>query len=221
MRESHALTVLQRPDAAHQVRPLQLVRGRVSAAQARLSRRIGVGLVSAELRNGMHMTLQALFGSSDVLATARGDLAARNSVRLSVPAGDIELAEGARVLRVMTGIDSSNFSQMPAEQSAWLQGALFGRLGNTPFAGAWAMQPGGEVPADEVWLYLSLRDAAHSLTVLARASASVWLEWLGAQEWSRVQHPVELLDTLSVTGTVCVARHRLPAPVARDCAWAT
>lgn len=188
--------------------PAALVqRASISAAQAALAARIGQGC----------STRLAALPDNAQFCLAMGDDEApdwKKSVLVSGPFGVLEIAEGARLLLGLCGVDIDAGSGPVA--TPWLQAAALGRLKGTPLATAEQISRGNlPDPAGAIVLRLILRTDGHVVTTHARGAASVWLDLLARATWQQVCAPSAALDNTRLQFPVLVARHALPAAQCR------
>ena len=101
------------------------------------------------------------------------------SLFLSPAQGEpIEVADGARLLQGLTGIDPSLLQPPGAARQHWYAAALAGRLAGTPFAGYAVATPGApDIDDEQCCLRLTLRSSRHQITSLARASVPAWIDF--------------------------------------------
>lgn len=190
----------------------------MTAARAALQARLGAGCMLAlwperapDAR--MRMSLYADDDSLPPMADWRGAL------QLHGPCGAIELADGARWLRALTGIDLGDEAGLRDDATHgpddWLCGAVLGGLDATPLAGcAQLRRSGGRAPEDAVVLRWVLHSGRHSVACHARASAATWCALLARADWrtqaaSRHQFPL-----LPISSAIVLARHALPHALA-------
>jgi type III secretion protein Q len=192
-------------------RALDLVGASLTIEQMRLSRRIGSGCQTAlaGLGDDAALALQ-LVPQGQALASDWSD-----PVRMTGAFGSLEFAQGARLLRGITGVDIGAERGTGAERWTWLQAALIGRLGGTPLAGVEQLAFGGLHDAGALTvLRVTLQTGQHAFSTTARGSASAWLGFLSGAQWVRKRRSVaEFADLLSQI-TVRIARHTMPAKVA-------
>lgn len=188
---------------------IRLAAATLTADQAALSRRIGRGCA----------TLVTAAGADAVLALdmASGAPAVwRDPVVFSGPFGDVEVEDGARLIRGLCGIDLSKEQLVPGDDTGWLHAAILGRLHGTPFGSAERLSGTGDIPADAVTLRIVLRADHHAFSVHARAGASAWLDLLSRAAWVREKWRHPALPSLPLALPVPLARHTLPAAELRD-----
>ncbi|NRR30411.1 FliM/FliN family flagellar motor switch protein [Oxalobacteraceae bacterium] len=178
-----------------------LARASITPADAALARLVG---------RGCQVGLEALDATLE-LQLADGIVADWSQALLMTGSfGVIELAQGARFLRALTGIDAGE-GAVPGEYGHWLQAALLGRLAGTPFAAAERLLAAcPQQASDGRVLRLSLNTGAHALVVYARAGAASWLALLGDTVWQAQRLPLAAFCALPLALTLPVARHSLP-----------
>jgi type III secretion protein Q len=135
------------------------------------------------------------------------------------PFGAIELAQGARLLRGLSAVDLTNELAAADERWEWLQAAVIGRLGGTPFESADRLvrTPLADIP-DPCVLQVVLRTASHAISTHARASAAVWIDLLARGNWTPQRTSFAGWAAQPYEIVVRIARHTLPAAVARSLA---
>jgi type III secretion protein Q len=183
----------------------------VTPDQARLSRLLCRGVQTGldAAGPGTRIELQI----ADVAALAWAD-----SLTLSGPFGAIECADGARLLRALTGIDPGQASD-DEPHGAWLGAAIIGRLAGTPFARVTRLTRGMPAPIpDAATLRLTVRSSTHALMVHARASAQTWFAFMQGYPWTPVRAPAEEFFNLPTKATIRIARHTLPSHLLRTLA---
>lgn len=181
---------------------LDLAAASVTAAQTSLSRMIGRGrsiaLPGQDAELSLHVVQDEGLVRSDALV-------------LHGAFGAIEVAQGVRFVRALTGIDIS--AELAAEEARWewLQAALVARLDGTPFSGTERVARDAlpEDP-DTFMLRLTLRTAGHAVAILARADAASWTGLLQRGRWQRERLPFSEFADMPYETTIRVARHTLP-----------
>lgn len=139
-----------------------------------------------------------------------------SSLFLETEGGLIEMADGARLIQGLSGIDPSLLQSLSAERRQWLAAALAGRLAETPLAGVRIAASAAHVNMkDSCCLRLTLRSRNHMLSTLARAPASAWLDFLPRSDWSFERSPVPGFLAAESQETVRIAQHTLPAGALR------
>jgi type III secretion protein Q len=194
--------------AARRADLASLARESVSAGQARLSR---------FMRHGA----EAAFGDDAFLELQFAPDAApqwKDAVVLAGPFGEIECEDGSRLLRALTGIEPAAAGG-PEAQAAWLNAAIVGRLGATPFNRTDRLLRKTFAPAaDTVVVRLVLRSAQHTITTLARATAAAWLSFLQDTAWTPLRAEQILFADVPFNAQVRIARHTLPVHAMRQLA---
>lgn len=193
--------------SARRIRPLALAGERVGRDAATLMRLVPrsryVDLPEPGAVLGLHPARQ-------------WDVEWSNSVTLAGPAGPIEIADGVRLLRALTGIDLGAMPHASAEQKAWFHAAFLGRLGVTPFAGTTRLaHPAPAGASTALPLEITLQTGRHLLTTQARADVATWSEFLSRTEWSRGVLSESAFIDLATDSVVRVARHTLPVSALR------
>ncbi|HYD63138.1 MAG TPA: FliM/FliN family flagellar motor switch protein [Noviherbaspirillum sp.] len=191
------------------VLPAVLARKSVSPSYAELSRMIGRGRHLALSLAGDRVTL-ALHLEEDAQEDWFG------AMMLSGPAGTLALAQGARMLRALTGIDPGDDMSANDERWAWMQAALVGRLAGTPFGFADRIQrlPGKDADSD-CTLRLTLKTPHHAITTHARACIALWRHVLASAAWEKDLLPVHTCLDMSYASDIRIAQHELPASALR------
>lgn len=205
-----APSVPVQPSACVTPRVLNLTRASLSVEQMRLSRRIGAGCQStlAALGDDAALTLQ-------LVAPGQAACDWSDPVRISGAFGALEFAQGARLLRGLTGMDSGAERGADPARWSWMQAALIGRLGGTPLACAEQLAFAGVPDSGALTvLRVTLKTGQHAFSTSARGTAAAWLGFLSGGEWPRRRRPAAQFASLRSELTVRVARHAMPAPVA-------
>lgn len=175
---------------------------KMSTLHAALTRVVGVGLAApmadddaqAQLRINLSRPVSPAWTAADPIVLAGAF-------------GEIEFAEGTRFFRAISGIDLGMGGE---EQRQWLEAAILGRLGGTPFAQADRLGAGmAEVGDDSVTLRVALRTPFHVIAVDARADAGTWLNFLRSAEWLQEQAPEDRYAELPVALPVKIASHSM------------
>lgn len=192
--------------SASKAKPWQL--RRIDADHAALSRVV---------RCGVHSPLPALGSGALLRLELAGENAAveaidwSDSLTLRGAFGTLELAQGDRCLRALTGIDVGPQYDDNVEIREWVQSALIARLENTPFAGTTGIDRVTSVARQETCtLQLSIRTEKHAVVTYGRAAPKAWLAWLRQSRWRRLRQP-GLAAGLPITLPVRLASHLLPA----------
>jgi type III secretion protein Q len=183
---------------------VSLVRATVAPGQAALSRMIGRGC-RARLRS-----LDAVFTIQLGVGEPKSDWPA--AIVLDGPAGPIEIEEGARLLRALTGIDIGPFTEMPDQHWEWFQSTLLGRLSHTLFSRCdRILRELRPAFADVTVLCVAVRTPHHMLTTHLRASTATWLGVLPRIDWVPEREPASHYLDLMFETVLQIARHTLPA----------
>lgn len=175
----------------------------MSAARAALFARLGAGCTlelwpQREACARIRMTLYAEDDSMPQTADWT------DSLQLQGPCGAIQLSDGTRWLRALSGIDLDAGDE-------WLCGAVLGALDGTPLAGCGLLQRGGIGPLDdECILRWVLHSEHHSVACHARASAATWCALLARADWRTQAASLTHFPRLPVSTAVTLARHTLP-----------
>jgi type III secretion protein Q len=190
--------------------PMTLAHASVTTDFARLSR-----LVS----RGCSIRIAALNGWLTVRLAQDAQADWSSALVPAGPFGAIELAHGARLLRGLSAVDLTNELAAPDARWEWLQAAVVGRLGGTPFecADRLLRAPVADIP-DPCVLQVVLRTARHAISTHARASAAVWIALLGRSGWIPQRTSFAGWAAQPYEVVVRIARHTLPAGVARSLA---
>lgn len=188
-------------------RPLLQGAPRLGAAEALLSRKLGLGLYCAIDDGAASLTLRP----------AGGDGAVRPArpLWLSGPAGPLEVDDGARLLRVLTGIDLDSVELEDGAYPDWLVAAVLGRLQATPLRVVRDIAPAGAFSAAPQALRLRLSQRNHALDLSLRAAGVAWLALLDQPDWTPLRSPLAACLDWPATATVVLARHRLPLAALR------
>lgn len=193
--------------AARQADLASLARGSISTGQARLSRL---------MRHGV----EAAFGGDAFLELQFVPDAAPqwlDTIVLAGPFGEIECEDGPRLLRALTGIEPAAAGS--DAQAAWLNAAIVGRLGATPFNRTDRLLRKSLAPAaDTAVVQLVLRSAQHAITTYARATPAAWLAFLQDTAWTPRRTEQTLFADVPFSASVHIARHTLPAGAMRGLA---
>ncbi|WP_197034978.1 type III secretion system cytoplasmic ring protein SctQ [Herbaspirillum sp. RV1423] len=178
---------------------------RVSAAHARLTRLIGQGLQLPLPLPGAQLTLRLDQGA---------ELPWSEVLSLSGPMGVFEIAQGARLLNALTGIDLAGLEPDGGVYPEWFVSAVSGRLTGTPFQGINRIScVDRTVHAAASTLQLSMFQQGHEIAMPLRAAATTWLQLLaGARRWP-LRLPLAPYLGLASVNTVCIGRHDLPRSV--------
>ncbi|MGZ5801330.1 MAG: FliM/FliN family flagellar motor switch protein [Burkholderiaceae bacterium] len=175
---------------------------RMTQEQLRLSRQLGASCQAAltDLGNDAALVLQ-------LAQDARADWS--ESVLVTGTFGSIELAQGARLLRALTGIDIAGER---ATSPSWLQAAVLGRLSATPFTCvkqlSWDRLPDAY---DLAVVRIVLQTGSHAFSIYARGTATAWCGFIGHTQWVCNRQPSSEHDDVSPYLAVRIARHVMPA----------
>jgi len=203
-------TVLRAPSILHgagdaPARPLQQGAARLDASHAALSRKVGLGRVYGS-PSGASWTLRP--------ATA-GRAAPADPLLLSTPEGPLEVGDGVRLLRILTGIDLDAAAPERGHYPDWLVAAVLGQLDATPLASVQGILPADDAAALPCALQLRLRQQQQVLDLTVRAASATWLALLDHPGWTALRAPLARWLPLPSTCTVVLARHRLPLAALR------
>lgn len=145
--------------------------------EAKLTRRIGVGLITAIIqdRNSFELQLEMANGSVKF---------ADEWLRMESAQGPIELVEGKRFLRALTGIDLNG--NPDSDMFQFLSAATVGRLSDTPFNVVTKLSPDStdKLP-NGVTIMISLRSRDHVITTYGRGNSLTWLSLIQNWKWRR------------------------------------
>lgn len=182
-----------------------LARKSVSPSYADLSRLIG---------RGRQVTL-SLAGEDVILALhlVEGEKVDwGDAMTLSGPGGKLAVAQGARLLRALTGIDPGVETPANGERWAWMEAALVGRLARTPFGFADCILHQAEGGAESACtLRLTLKTSHHAIVFHARASVPLWRHVLSRAAWGQELLPAHVCLDMPYAADIGIARHDLPA----------
>lgn len=182
---------------------------RVGAALAALTRRLGRGLSIA-------LDAPAGHPAELTLRWAAAPAEAAHPLYLSGAAGALQLYDGARLLRALTGIDMTAMAGAGGRYPDWFVAAVAGRLAGTPFEGVAGIASEAAFGAHGACtLHLTLRQDSHAITVAARAAPATWLAMLDGVAATRLRAPLDDFLGLAVAAPVRLGRHRLPLPAYR------
>jgi type III secretion protein Q len=183
----------------------ELARDRVTPAHAKLSRMIAHGC-STRLPH-----LNALLSLRPVVDD---DCHWSDPFLLIGPFGSIEIAQGARLIRALTGVDPGAELSADDERWEWMQAALVARLAGTPLGCAErigrAAMPDRQDQDDRLTLRITVRTARHSVVAYARAGAATWINFLRRTEWEYERLPMPDFLDLPFEIAIRVGMHTLP-----------
>lgn len=197
------------PHPGDVIKPIAITTQQLSADHARLSSAIRAGRVT---------NLSALGPEAQIMLSMpapAGDAVQPDSYRalvLTLPSGQIEVADGVRLLRVLTGIDLG-LSAIESPHAEWLHSAVIGRLRATPLSEVIAISRGC-LPPDQndpsvQPLLLTLCSDQHRLSMQVRACTACWLDVLVRGGWQRLQMPFDTLDHIPLHLPLVIASHTL------------
>lgn len=194
------------------VMPWPLFRDSVEREHAELTRIIGRGLHAKVplLGEGALLSLHLPEPNSREL------VAWGNAIAVAGTAGPLEIAQGARVLRALSGIDVGAEGSASANRWEWLEAALVGRLTGTPFG--FVQRVLREAPADtpsSFMLRLTLSTGSHAIITHARGSAAAWRGMLAHSFWEQDLLPTSCYLDLPISVAISLAHHSLPISVLR------
>jgi type III secretion protein Q len=176
---------------------------RLHADDALLSRKLGLGLHSP-LEQGASLTLRP-GGVSNGYAGGQSV-----PLWLSGPAGPLEVDDGARLLRVLTGIDLESVEMEAGRYPDWLVAAVLGRLQGTPLRATQDIAPASAFTTPPHAMRLRVSHEHHVFDLPLRAAGATWLELLSQPDWTPLRSPLTASLDWPATATVVLARHRLP-----------
>lgn len=185
--------------------PRSLVRDKVGAAYASLTRLVGRG-VRVPATEGI--ALHAAF-------TQEQGAGGADAVLLEGPHGALYLDAGVPFLLALTGVDVSAFDAAPEAHRAWLEAGLLGRLAGTPLGIMTRLvrRPPPMSTPELATLHLSLQDGSHAAGTLAQADAACWLALLAARPLQPICVPQSAYLALAVPVAARIARHTLAPAV--------
>lgn len=192
------------------VRPFAPQVPSIPRTQVRLAQYLGRGRSYSLVSRDATLTIASVLNLTPELSDV---------LNMSGPFGSIAIAEGARLLRALGDIDLANETGADASRWQWLQSAVLGRLGDTPFSRADRLSRDAlRTSRDQVVLRIELRGAQHSITTHAAAPAKVWLDFLQRGDWTAARLPADRFAGLPLTAAVRVACHTLTLNHARTLA---
>lgn len=173
------------------------------------------GELSRYLARGCFVALPALQDDATLHIRASDGAGAdwNDALVLRGTFGALEVAQGSRLLRALSGIDLDGERGSDSSRWSWLQAAVLGRLSSTPLAEVAVIDFDSEgIDGDDVvTVALSLQSGTHAIHTHARGDAASLLSLLRAGQWQRVRRPLEQLLGLPCRALVSVAQHTLPA----------
>ena len=165
------------------------------------------------IRTGCEVHLPSL-GDTVLRMQLTEDKAGRfaDPVVLTGSAIEIQFSDGTRLLRALTGIDLGSHADNGQAHWEWLQAALIGRLGVTPFGVIDRLSRTGKPGATgSLVMHVTLRSALHAFSIMARATATTWINVLSAGQWQIDQRPESDFFSMSYQAPIRIARHAMPA----------
>jgi type III secretion protein Q len=185
--------------------PRSLLRGKVGAAYAGLTRLVGRGL-RVPLADGV--ILHAAFTAGHCAGGA-------DALQLEGPHGALYLDAGVPFLLALTGMDVSAFDATPAAQREWLDAGALGRLAGSPLGLMTKLvrRPSPLNAPERATLHLSLQDGSHAVATLAHADAACWQALFAAQPLQSSRAPLAAFLSLTVRLVARIARHALAPAV--------
>lgn len=181
----------------------------VPPVEAELTRRIGRGRTF-----GLHALHED--AALSLQLSGNGPIDWSDVIALACPFGSIDLAQGSRLIRALTGIDLGAELDADTERWSWTQAAVVGRLASTPFASADRLSPTPLADTENaVSLRIVLQSREHAFATHARASASTWIALLADTASKRERLPESECLDLPIEMAVRIAHHALPASALR------
>lgn len=172
---------------------------RIGTSRACLTRMVGQGLQAALPAMDATLTIH--------LAAKKHRKAWPAGLTLSGPDGAFEIEEGARLLRVLTGIDIDLSDESNAE---WLLSAVLGRLAGTPFSSCERIAAKApSLSKESETLRLVLRSGRHLVSTHLRAEAGTFMSFLARADWSAVRQPLSTYASLPMHIGVQIGSHVL------------
>jgi type III secretion protein Q len=177
---------------------------RIGAQHAALGRMIGQGL---------HVSLPAIEARLSIHLTADDQRTVwPDALTLSGPDGAFEIEEGARLLRVLTGIDIEVSSERDDGNAEWLLSAVLGRLAGTPFASCDRITRKAPLVSKQAEvLRVVVRSGRHLVSTDLRADAATWVSLLARTNWSPARQPLSSYASLAMQIRVQIGSHVLSA----------
>lgn len=183
---------------------------KLSEQRAALSRRIGAGCHSrCGNRDEVTVSLQLMERFPD---------GATGLLELHGPHGTIECADGARLMRALTGVDIDAVAEDACMAWSCVEAAVLGRLKDTPFDTVDGVRRVAAVAQREdlVALGVTLYSESYRISTFARADAATWLDFLENGDWVRSRAHFSDLSMLACVFPLRVARHALPVANLRE-----
>lgn len=188
----------------------ELSADKVSSASAALSRKIGRGRVCPLRELGPEASLLIRLPSSESCNWT-------DAIEVMLPHGSIEIADGARILRALTGIDLGDTQKKKTASSQWIESAIIGRLKNSPFRDVTGLESSASSDnVGAVTVQLVIRSKSHAIVSYARAQPQVWLALIANQDFIRERPYFRDFLHLPVNIPVRLARHSLPASMLQE-----
>lgn len=194
------------------IMPSPLFRDSVEREHAELTRIIGRGLHARVSALGEDALLSLHLPEPKSHEQATWDKA----IAIAGAAGPLEIAQGTRLLRGLSGIDLGAEGSTSANRWEWLEAALVGRLTGTPFG--FVQRVLREAPSDtssSLMLRLTLRTESHVIMTHARAGVAAWRNMLAHSVWEQGLLPISCCLDLPFNVAISLARHSLPTSVLR------
>jgi type III secretion protein Q len=168
------------------------------------------------VRSGRLVALPALGGILKITVPQQAPTHWQDTMALAGPAGAIQFADGARLVRGLTGIDPRDLPQVEGEHIQWLAAALAGRLAETPFAEFHCLpSDAGFNAAGTLALRVQMQTPQHRIDTVARAALATWKSLFARTRWAHQRTPLADMQHLLLPETVSLGRHTLPAAVFR------
>ena len=197
------------PHPGDVIKPITITTLQLPADHARLSSAIRAGRVADLSAPGLAARIMLS------LPAPNADAVQPDSYRalvLTLPSGQMEVADGVRLLMVLTGIDLG-LSAIESPHAEWLHSAVIGRLRATPLSEVIAISRGCLPPDQDdpsvQPLLLTLCSDQHRLSMQVRARTGCWLEVLARGGWQRLQMPLDTFDHLPLHLPLVIASHTL------------
>jgi type III secretion protein Q len=168
------------------------------------------------VRSGRLVALPALGGILKITLPQQTPAHWQDTMVLAGPAGAIQFADGARLVRGLTGIDPRDLPQLEGEHIQWLAAALAGRLAETPFAEFQCLPSDADFnAAGTLALRVQMQTPQHRIDTVARAALATWKSLFARTRWAHQRTPLADLQHLLLPETVSLGRHTLPAAMFR------
>jgi type III secretion protein Q len=168
------------------------------------------------VRSGRLVALPALGGVLKITVPQQTPAHWQDTMVLAGPAGAIQFADGARLVRGLTGIDPRDLPQVEGEHIQWLAAALAGRLAETPFAEFQCLpSDAGFNAAGTLSLRVQMQTPQHRIDTVARAALATWKSLFARTRWAHQRTPLADMQHLLLPETVSLGRHTLPTAMFR------